>query len=134
MIIMKKNENVEIVYVLQNGDTNQYKIGITNNLNKRMAQLQTGCPGELKIIKVFHTDKRYQARGLEMALHHKFETEGKRIRLGGEWFTLNQEDINFFMESEDNVEEFFKKTILSYHHRANAKRVNSAMKTFFNNR
>lgn len=39
---------IQTLYILQNGDTNQYKIGITNNLNKRLAQLQTGCPRRIK--------------------------------------------------------------------------------------
>ena len=34
----------QIMYILQNGDTNQYKIGITDNLNRRLCQLQTRLP------------------------------------------------------------------------------------------
>ena len=39
-----KNLAPQMLYLMQNGDTNQYKIGITNNLNTRWSSLQTGCP------------------------------------------------------------------------------------------
>ena len=42
-----------IMYILRNGNTNQYKIGITNDLNRRLRELQTGCPGELEIVKLY---------------------------------------------------------------------------------
>ena len=44
---------MQIMYILQNGDTNQYKIGITNDLNRRLAELQTGCPNEIKVVKLY---------------------------------------------------------------------------------
>ena len=41
---MKKRKPSQILYIMQNGDTNQYKIGITKDLNARWSNLQTGCP------------------------------------------------------------------------------------------
>ena len=53
---------LQIMYILQNGDTNQYKIGITNDLNRRLAELQTGCPTEIKVVKLY---THYQRKVIE---------------------------------------------------------------------
>lgn len=91
---MKKRKPSQMLYIMQNGDTNQYKIGITKNLNARWHNLQTGCPGELKIIKVWtHTQRRFIQR-YEKVLHNHFEKLGQRLRTNGEWFTLTQEQLN----------------------------------------
>ena len=52
---MKTNRNIalQMLYIMQNGETNQYKIGITKDLNIRYRNLQTGCPEELKIINIY---------------------------------------------------------------------------------
>ena len=47
-----KREPMQILYILRNGETNQYKIGITGDLNRRLGELQTGCPAELQIVKL----------------------------------------------------------------------------------
>ena len=36
-----KNVAPQMLYIMQNGNTNQYKIGITNNINNRWNALQT---------------------------------------------------------------------------------------------
>ena len=85
------------LYIMQNGDTNQYKIGITNNLNTRWSSLQTGCPGELKILKVWiHTQRKFILR-YERVLHRFFEALGQRLRANGEWFILNQDIQRHFL-------------------------------------
>lgn len=93
---MRKPTNinqVQILYVLQNGNTNQYKIGITDNLNRRIKQLQTGCPEELKIITVWYHSKRNIIEKYEKTLHRYFTKCGCRIRPKGEWFELCKPDI-----------------------------------------
>lgn len=84
---------MQILYILQNGDTNQYKIGITNNLNRRLKQLQSGCPYDLKVIKIWtHYDRKVIAK-YERVLHKFFTKCGCRIRNNGEWFILTRPDI-----------------------------------------
>lgn len=84
----------QIMYILRNGGTNQYKIGITNNLNRRLAELQTGCPEELIIVKLYRHYQRKPIERYEMVLHRYFARQGKRIRKNGEWFILTQADID----------------------------------------
>lgn len=42
------------VYVIQLGDTDHFKIGMSVNPNRRLKQLQSKCPIPLKIIYVWH--------------------------------------------------------------------------------
>ena len=64
---MKK---MNILYILQNGNTNQYKIGITKDLNMRLHNLQTGCPGELRVIKIWQHYDRKVIEKYERVLHN----------------------------------------------------------------
>jgi predicted GIY-YIG superfamily endonuclease len=83
----------QMLYIMQNGNTNQYKIGITNNLNRRFKQLQTGCPGELKIIKIWTHTQREFIKKYELILHNYYTEKGQKIRPNGEWFTLTKEQV-----------------------------------------
>lgn len=63
-----------------------YKIGVTNDVNSRVAQLAVGNPFKLKVIDIFEFPN---ASCVESALHQKFES--KVIR--GEWFELCPDDL-----------------------------------------
>ena len=102
---MEKNENVEIVYVLQNGDTNQYKIGITKDLGRRYKTLQTGCPDELKIVKIWIHTQRKQIEKYERVLHNYFTKLGQRLRPNGEWFKLTPKDIEMLCKPSGTKEQ-----------------------------
>lgn len=91
---------MQILYILQNGNTDQYKIGVTNNLNKRLQQLQTGCPFELKIIKIWTHYNRKVIEKYERVLHRYFTKCGCRIRENGEWFILRVPDINYLCKPQ----------------------------------
>lgn len=86
---------MQILYILQNGDSNQYKIGMTGDLNKRIKQLQTGCPGELKVIKVWTHYQRRVVEKYERVLHRYYNKCGCRIRENGEWYNLRKPDLDF---------------------------------------
>lgn len=73
MIEEKKKE--ECVYFIGNIKYNFIKIGTSNDPNKRLKELQTGCPFQLELI---HTTKNYS----EKELHEKFKEE----KMNGEWF------------------------------------------------
>ena len=91
---------MQILYILQNGETNQYKIGVTNNLNRRLQQLQTGCPFELKVVKVWTHYNRKVIEKYERVLHRYFTKCGCRIRENGEWFILRVPDINYLCKPQ----------------------------------
>lgn len=96
---------IHTMYILQNGDTQEYKIGITNNLNKRMATLQTGCPNELKIVKLFTHYNRRTIEKYERVLHRYFTMCGCRIRPNGEWYNLRKSDITYLCKPQTIAEQ-----------------------------
>jgi len=85
----------EYVYVFFNKHTNLYKIGITKNVRERYMMLsnQSGC--WLDIINYYEIDGYpfgcVSSRHKEKFLHDFFNDK----RIIGEWFELNQKDLNF---------------------------------------
>ena len=102
---MKSGETI-LVYVIQMGDTNYYKIGITNNLNNRLRSLQTGNPLPLHAIATIQLNcqgytrtPEWLTRQLEKELHEYF----CYCQAVGEWF-----------EFKIGEEEIFKKYAQEY--------------------
>jgi len=69
-----------------------YKIGITDNLSKRIKTLQTGNPHQLTYEFTFGFSKREQAFTTEQRFHRYFH-EMKRV---GEWYELTEENLSDF--------------------------------------
>jgi hypothetical protein len=74
--MIKKNISTHL-YVLQCGT--RFKIGVTNNIEKRIASLQTGNPEEIVLLYIEEREKPTKA---EKYLHRCFQ----KNRLKGEWF------------------------------------------------
>ena len=85
---------IQTLYILQNGNTDQYKIGITDDLNRRLSQLQTGCPDELRVVKLWTHYQRKIIQKYEIVLHRYYTKCGCRIRENGEWRDVTTEDFN----------------------------------------
>lgn len=68
-----------------------YKIGRTNLVDRRMAELGAKAPAELELIHYIKTD---DPAGVEAYWHRRFESAGKRMR--GEWFRLDRSDVAAF--------------------------------------
>lgn len=68
-----------------------YKIGVANDVESRLAQLQTGSPFELEIMECYGFDN---AEIAERAIHQAFTKE----RVRGEWFELGFADVRKFTE------------------------------------
>jgi len=101
--IILNNDPHRFLYVIRCLPYNYYKIGITNDIEKRFATHQTGCPFELKFIFAVEADiEDYFGREiayLEQFFHKNYED--KKVR--GEWFELAMEDITemcVFLESD----------------------------------
>ncbi len=75
------------VYLMQFGD--EYKIGTSNNVERRFRELKTQMPYHGKIL---HTITTGDPEGIESYWHKYF----KEKRLKGEWFKLSQADIKYF--------------------------------------
>lgn len=78
------------VYLLNAWGTDNYKIGVTKRkIEKRIKQLQTGCPDEIILIKQFDCE---HYRKVESFLHRQHASK----RIEGEWFVLDDLDIKLF--------------------------------------
>lgn len=81
-------EKQKFVYFIQAGKEAKFKIGITNNIDGRLKQLQTGCPYPLNILAIIPGGRKE-----EKELHRKF----KKYSEIGEWFSLNG-DLKKFVD------------------------------------
>lgn len=73
------------VYIIQH-ELGLYKIGIAENPEKRVRQLQVGSPFELKLRQ---TENPTNARRVEQHLHEKL----RKFHFRGEWFDLPEEQL-----------------------------------------
>ena len=75
------------VYLLKSG--RYYKVGSTNNPDRRRYEIGLQLPEKVHHIHSIETD---DPRGIEAYWHHRFKTK----RLHGEWFDLTATDIRAF--------------------------------------
>jgi len=68
-----------VVYFIEAVGTGRIKIGRTNNLTRRLTELQANSPHVLLVRK---TIKTYDMRAVELELHRRFAY----ARAEGEWF------------------------------------------------
>lgn len=82
-----KNNQENIVYIVQHKEWPKYtKIGITDNLSKRISTLNTASPTGIKIL---YTQKVKHKELVEKYLHIMFA----KYRCHGEWFQLSKKQI-----------------------------------------
>lgn len=72
-------ENTGFIYLIGNLEYNFVKIGYSVNPEKRLMEIQTGCPFPLVLF-----DKFEGTISKEKLLHRKY----KRLRTYGEWFRI----------------------------------------------
>ena len=93
----KKVESVEFrnsfVYLMHNKTNGYYKIGKSNNPKFRERTLQSQEP-DVELIAKWEVDSNE-----EKLLHKKFKD--KRVR--GEWFALDEEDVNYIEEYMNQI-------------------------------
>ena len=78
------------IYLIKDGRRGLHKVGKANNVSTRFSQLKTANPG---IELVFH----YRGKESdEKAIHSVLEGFGKRV--DGEWFNMNEADIQYFQQ------------------------------------
>ena len=79
------------VYLIKTKDTNQYKVGITSNLDRRLWQLQNANPNKLSVESLRCVSDRQEARKLEKQIHQYLKRIHAHIR--GEWFDIHPADV-----------------------------------------
>lgn len=82
------------VYLMRCGD--RYKIGITNDVNRRLAQLGKQSPYPLEIV---HTIRAPYPKSIENRLHAMY----KRVRVHVEWFEFEESDIPGVIEAMNDA-------------------------------
>lgn len=111
------NNNIHyyLLYILRDGNTNNYKIGFTKDLNKRLRGIQTGCPHELQIVKLWKHTQKEIIKKYERVLHRYYKKIGCQVNTQGEWFELSDLDItllskvNTIQEQNDLIDQILKR-------------------------
>lgn len=85
------------VYVITDGTF--LKIGMANDVQKRLAQLQTGNPMALHLVRCYEFSNRADASKYERKLHLKYNN----YRKNGEWFFIPYGTIVGFGDPDDIV-------------------------------
>lgn len=75
-----------------------YKIGLTNDVTRRLNDMQTGSPYTLYAIRSYQVENAVAVEAMLHAFFHK-----KRIR--GEWFNLTAQDIQYIDDALESVDE-----------------------------
>ncbi len=92
--LLESNDAPRYLYIVRCCSFNYYKIGITNNIEKRIETLQIGCPFELKFIVAVEADMEdflgREITYLEKFLHKNY----KHLNLKGEWFEFSEKHIS----------------------------------------
>lgn len=73
------------VYMIRAGEKGPIKIGKAENVERRLAELQTANYEELKIIAIIPCGSTKAAEYVERGIHKRFA----RSRIRGEWFKGN---------------------------------------------
>ncbi len=74
------------VYFVRELRDGHIKIGVSQEIRRRLSQLQTGSPCELALMGWLESQDDF---GLERDLHREYSAK----RLRGEWFSINQDDV-----------------------------------------
>jgi Meiotically Up-regulated Gene 113 (MUG113) protein len=80
-------ETVGYVYLIKFND--YYKIGRSNDIDRRFGEIKTKLPEKQELIHVIKTD---DTQGIEKYWHQRFSQKRK----GGEWFKLDNKDVAAF--------------------------------------
>lgn len=93
------------IYLMFIPELNICKIGLSNNSEKRIKQIQTGCPYQINLTKIY---KSKIASKIERILHRQFKSnkiDDQEYNLQGEWFNLDIEQIINFESTCRQLEE-----------------------------
>ena len=74
------------VYMMREEETKNFKIGKTQNLKKRLSDLQTGNSQTLKYVSIIIVSDMNET---EAALHKAMEQKYQKVGGGQEWYTTS---------------------------------------------
>lgn len=102
-MIYKGNFNANInkcaLYLMRDNKSGDIKIGISNNPQRRLKEVEKQYNvGSVSLIKKTWFLKKEDAIKYEKIFHRRYSSSISLSRGGREWFTLNDQDINGFLE------------------------------------
>jgi len=86
-------------YFIQAVSGGAIKIGRTNDLDRRLRELQTSHHEKLKVLKYITFDSEDEVRRFESLMHERYTSH----RLQGEWFDITEWDIERDLAWADSV-------------------------------
>jgi predicted GIY-YIG superfamily endonuclease len=93
------------VYIIKAKNQPLYKIGVTYNINKRIKQLQTGCPFPIELYFLVNGFPRNIAIQTEKQLHKTMS----HYRTSGEWFRLYSHSVDIIWDQLATIaQDYFK--------------------------
>jgi len=95
------------VYLFNLEGTNIYKIGYSKHPEKRVSEVQVGCP--FKVVEVARFESKFPTQ-VETALHRRFgfqKEDEYGNELQGEFFALSFDDRKMFKEHCQKSEDMF---------------------------
>lgn len=96
-VLPQNNGNRQFVYVLKNPLNETVKIGVAQNVERRISQLQTGAGVELELI--YQSMVCSNAFSIERDVHAHFE----QYRTFGEWFKVPVNEVIDYLENQRYV-------------------------------
>lgn len=96
-VLPQNNGNRQFVYVLKNPLNETVKIGVAQDVQKRIMQLQTGAGVELEL--VYQSMVCSNAFSIERDVHAHFE----KYRTFGEWFKVSPTEVIDYLENQRYV-------------------------------
>ena len=94
----------KMLYILFISELNVCKIGISENVEKRVGQLQTGCPFKIDVVKKYESN---MSSRIEKILHRQYrnrKVDENEYNLMGEWFNLTIGEVLDFEENCIEIE------------------------------
>ena len=104
------HKDVYLIRATLHDGSYQYKVGVSKHVDKRLKQNKTSNPNGLELIKTFYSKYPYL---VETALKNNFKLK----QIEGEWFLLDELDVDVFVEKcqfyENNFEIIKSSTLYS---------------------
>ena len=94
--LSKARSRSDQMYVIREKGTSYVKVGITNNVERRLRTLQTANPHDLELVYFFNGPPR-TIKGYERIIHKKLKAMGRHIR--GEWFFIHPNELEDVLTS-----------------------------------
>jgi len=105
-------EDATILYFLKldgHRDVQPFKVGITSDLDQRIAALQTGNPYKLQLYISFQCKSENEARLIEART--KNEVLGRKLGRGEEWGTIKRSDLDKYIKELKKILAVYRKGV-----------------------